>query len=337
MPSRRTRLKGLGLGLAVLLSITGAACGDDDDEAEDTATTTAEAGKAVVDIEMKDYAYTVSGALTEGGTIRAKNTGKEIHMITVSKFKPGKTVADLVKAFQEAPEGEDEDETTTTSAARGATTTSAGAEGEEGEEEEDDPTAEVVDEVDKQGGAGIFSPNAPAVELTGGGLEPGDYALMCFVNVEGDNETPHVARGMVATLKVVKGTAPTPTADATYKIEQGKAITGPTTLTAGRHVLKLEATGTNAGDLEPVLFKPNPGKTFAEADRLFDSWDEGLPKGAVSQIPGLLLVAMFDFGGQTTQYIATDFTPGTYNLAAQDTDVDDAPNQPKEFITIKVT
>ena len=338
MLSRRTRHRGLGLGLAIVLSITGAACGDDDDEGEDTATTAAAAGSPTVDIEMKDYAYAVSGTLTEGGTIRAKNTGKELHMITVSKFKPGKTLTDLIeenkKAF--AAGGEDDEATTTSVAGAGGNTTTSGAAGEEGEEEEE-PESEVVDEVKVQGGSGIFQPGAPAVELTGHGLEPGTYALQCFINVEGTQDL-HVAKGMLATLRVVKGTAPAaPTADATYKIEKGKAITGPTTLTAGRHVLKLEATGTGAGDLEPALFKPNAGKTFADANRVFESWDEtGVPKGGVAMIPGLLVAALFDLSGQTTYYVATDFTPGTYFLVASDTDVEKQPDTPKELITIKV-
>jgi hypothetical protein len=327
-----TRVRTLLVPLLLLASFV--ACGGDDDgddAAEDSTTTAAPAGQAVVDIEMKDYAYAVNGTMLEGGTIRAKNTGKELHMITVSKFKPGKTLTDLVAAFQGGG-----DEATTTSVLSGRGTSSTAAGGAENDGEEDDPTSDVVDEVDAQGGAGIFQPNAPAVELTGGGLEAGDYALMCFINVEGE-DTPHAAKGMVGTLKVVKGTTPPPpTADATYKFEKGKAVSGPATLTAGRHVLKFEATGANAGDLEATLFKPNPGKTFADADKLFDGWEEGLPKNAVSQIPGLIAVALFDFGKQTTLYVATDFTPGTYTLVGQDTDEKDAPSNPKEQISIKV-
>lgn len=324
------------LALAVVLGVGMVACGDDDDEAADTTTTAAPKGEAVVDIDMTDYAYTVSGALTEGGALRVKNTGAEMHMIGVGKLKPGKTITDLAAAFQQMSqggEGEEEGEGTSTTA---SATTAPGSE--EEHEEGDDPTSEVIEEVEVQGGQGIFQPGGPAVEISDTGLSAGDYALVCFINVAGEQEI-HAQRGMVAALKVVDGTAPAaPTVDATYKLEKGKAVTGPATLTAGRHVFKLEGTGEGAGDLEPTLFRLNPGATLQQADRVFKSWDEtGIPKNGVSQIPGLVVFGLFDIGERASLTVATELTAGTYYLIADDTDDDDEAFPPKELIKITVT
>lgn len=54
-----------------------------------------------------------------------------------------------------------------------------------------------------------------SVELTVPNLQPGTYALVCFIPGEGEG-TPHFAQGMVGQLDVVAGQAPAPpTADAT--------------------------------------------------------------------------------------------------------------------------
>lgn len=329
--------------LIVVLALLGlvlAGCSDDDEptvssDGETTSTaggSTAPEGKDAVAITMGDYSYAVDGALKAGGTLKMTNAGKEFHMVGVGKFKEGKTLADLQAALSQPPPGADEgggdDQTSTPTAEAPA-----------GDEEGDgaDPTADVVDEVELPVGS-IFGPGQGA-EITVPDFGEGEYALICFIPTEGDPEqTPHFAKGMVNTLTVTDEKAPEPTADATYAMAAGKAVTGPATLTAGRHVLKVTVSGDGSEELEPTLVKPDAGKTIADMDRAFDSlFQAAMPANAADKIPGDLVVGAFDFGPAKAVYLTVDLTPGTYTLSGQDTDDEDAPSDPVEKILIKVS
>lgn len=337
------------MALVAIAALGMAACGDDDEETETTTPTTARAqGSASVTVDMTDYAYSVSGPLTAGGTLRVANRGVEFHMMGVAKFKPGKTLADLQTALREAggpPGGEGGGAPTTTSG--GATTTTArgsststtagggagGGEGEGGGEE--DPTAEIVEEL---GYPGNFMSPGESVEITAPNLTPGTYAFVCFLPTEGEG-TPHFVKGMINQLEVVEGTAPTlPTADATYRIAPGRAVEGPATLPAGRHTLKIEAA-SGSNQLEPSLGRLNPGTTRAQADaafeRLFET-DEPPPKGAANMIPAQLVLGAFDLEGVSSFYVTLDLKAGNYVLDAEDTDVENPPSPPRETINIRV-
>lgn len=321
-----------------LLGLVLAGCSDDDEptvSAGDNTTSTAAAaveGEDSVSVVMSDYSYAVSGPLKPGGTLRMSNAGKELHMVGVGKFKEGKTLADLQAALSQPPPGA-ESGAAEEGAAEGE------GEGEAGDEEgESDPTADVVDEVELPVGS-IFGPGQKA-DITVPDFGEGEYALICFIPTAGDPEsTPHFAKGMVNTLTVAGDKAAEPTSDATYTVEEGKAIKGPATLTAGRHVLRIDATGEGSGDLEPVLVKPDTGKTIADMDRAFDALfeTETVAVDAVDKVPGDLIVGAFDLGETKTMYLGVELTAGTYTLAAQDTDGDDAPSDPVEKILIKVT
>jgi hypothetical protein len=351
MQRRRLRFPVLVLSVCSLFGLT--ACGDDDDDAATDASTTTEAdsevaeGATSVDIDMKEYAYVVSDDLVVGGTLNISNTGEEFHMMALGKFKPGKTLDDLRAAFSGPPDGGEEGAEGDTSTTAGDTTTSGvgnsdtsttaaqGGEG-EGEGEGEDPTAEIIDEVGLPGN--LVGPGQ-SFELTVPGLEAGEYALMCFIPVEGDEEgTPHFAQGMIAQLNVVDGDSPAaPVPDATYRAVPGQPLEGPATLEAGKRVLAIETTD-EGGDLEPVLLKPDEGKTFADIDRVFDETfsGESLPEGAADLVPGDLIAALFDFGETRTVYLGVELEPGTYELAAPDTDAEDGPDLPPERIVITV-
>ena len=242
------RFAGL-LALSLLMATGVAACGDDDSATDTTSTTSARAqGSPVVSIEMTDFAYSVSGPLTAGGSLRISNTGKEFHMLGVGRLKPGKTLADLQKALAESPGGPGGEETGPTTTAAGATTTTArgattttvagattttaagattnttGRQGGEGGGEQANPTAEFIEELGFPGN--IMSPGQ-TVEVSVPNLTPGTYALICFIPTEGSG-APHVAMGMINQLEVVTGAAPPePTSDATYRLAPDKAIEGP--------------------------------------------------------------------------------------------------------------
>lgn len=288
--------------LAVLVAAGGlAACGDDDEEAGGPTG----AGAGTVDIDLREYAFGVGGPLTAGGTLRVRNSGREFHMIGIGKLRSGKSLADFRAALEEVMSGGDE----------GAL----------------DAVAE------EQSQPGLIVGPGSTVEVTAPGFGAGRYALVCFLNVEGE-ETPHAARGMIAALDVVAGKAPMPRPDATYVGRKGRAVAGPTSLKAGRHVLAIEAAGEGAGDLEPGLVKLNPGVTPEQFVKATNELVSGpLPKGAAAKMPGALLADPFDFGSARRVYLALDLGPGRYLLAVRDTDVASQAGVPVEHVVITVT
>lgn len=303
MTSRRRR-SATALSLLTVAALGLAACGGDDDD-NDSATNTTRSGGTVeaqdAEVTMVEYAYQVSGQLGSNGTLRVKNAGAEFHMMGLGLIKPGKTFADAQAAL-------------------------------ESEDEADD--AAVVEQI---GMPGHFIGPGGEAGITARDLTPGNYVMVCFVNVEGE-EMPHFARGMIGELEVVDSDAAAPEADATYVASKGKPVTGPASLTAGRHTLKIEHTGEGGGDLEPGIYKLNEGATaqqFGEAMAVFDQGP--LPKGAAGKIPGQIVVSMFDFGDRPSIYLDVDLEPGTYILVANDSDVEDAPVVPAELIQISVS
>ena len=360
MQRSHRRFAGL-LALSLLMATGVAACGDDDSATDTTSTTSARAqGSPVVSIEMTDFAYSVSGPLTAGGSLRISNTGKEFHMLGVGRLKPGKTLADLQKALAESPGGPGGEETGPTTTAAGATTTTArgattttvagattttaagattnttGRQGGEGGGEQANPMAEFIEELGFPGN--IMSPGQ-TVEVSVPNLTPGTYALICFIPTEGSG-APHVAMGMINQLEVVTGAAPPePTSDATYRLAPDKAIEGPATLTAGRHTLRFEAA-PGSQQLEPGLPLLNPGTSLPQfvqsLDTLFES-EEGPPPGAAAQVPGQVVFSGFDLEDVTSFYLTVDLKPGNYYIVANDTDVENPPSPPVELLNVTVS
>ncbi|HEX2046756.1 MAG TPA: hypothetical protein VHF27_03270 [Acidimicrobiales bacterium] len=342
------------LMLAAVVAMGTAACGDDGDE--ESAPTTTEAtvapvqGAPLVTIDMVDHAFQVSGPLTAGGTLRISNRGSEFHMIAMGRFKPGQTLGDLQRVLAEAAAGPAgggatttsttaratttttaRGATTTTTARTGATTSTTGLAG----EQEQDPTAEIIDEVGLPGG--FMGPNE-SVEVTVPSLQPGTYALLCFVPTEGEG-TPHFAKGMVAQLEVVAGAAPPPpTADATYRVAPGRAVEGPTTLTAGRHTIMFEAA-PGSEQLEPSIARLNAGTTFARLNTALENLFEGdtpPARGAAGRIPGQVVFGGFDLRDVTTFYLTAELRAGNYVIVASDTDQATS-GTPREIINVRVT
>jgi hypothetical protein len=288
------------MSLFALAGLALTACGDDD-------TTTAKGVEADVadvadaTVEEHEYAYEVTGTLPSGGTLRVRNTGKEFHMMGLGKLKAGKTFDDAKAALFSDDQADD---------------------------------GLVYDQVAMPG---HFTAPGSDVRVTLPSLEPGTYMMACFINVAGE-ETAHFTRGMVNQIEVVAGDARAPKPDATYVASKGKAMTGPATLKAGRRVLKIEAAGDGAGDLEPGIFMINPGTTVEQFGEALKFFDEGpLPVDAASRVPGRIIIGMFDFGDQPAVYLDVDFDPGSYVLTAEDSDVENTPTVPVEMIQITVS
>ena len=118
----------------------------------------------------------------------------------------------------------------------------------------------------------------------------------------------------------------------------GKAVEGPATLTAGRHVIKFEAAA-GSGQLEPTIARLNAGATFSSLDKaisnLFES-DKPPAKGAAMKLPGQIVFGGFDLMAINEFYVAVDLKAGNYIIAANDTDVPTT-GTPKELISVKVS
>ena len=361
---RRNRRSFLLFTVAAVLALGMAGCGgdDDDDEAtppQQTAPTQTQApqGSDSVTLEMSDHAFRVSGPLTAGGTLRISNVGRELHMMAMGKLKPGKTLADVTAALAEQGEGGGGgggggQPTTTASALGAATTTTAGsgttttragattttsAQGQgQGGQEEQDPFAEILDELGLPGG---FMSPGQSVEVTVPTLQPGTYALLCFIPTEGEG-APHFAKGMVGQLEVVPGpTPPQPTADVTYRLAPGQPPQGPATLTAGRHTIRFEA-GPGSEQLEPGLARLLRGATFSDLDREFTEFFEGEeppPRGAAANASGQIVFAGFDMLDTPAFYLTANLEPGDYVIVAEDTDPEDRPRPPRELLNVRVS
>jgi hypothetical protein len=333
-----------------LLALGLSACGDDDDEAgQDTATTEAEAtGPNVLTIKETDYAFTLNGTAREGWlTLDIENTGKEWHMVSFSKFKAGKTTADVIKAFQEQGGGEAGATTSTTAAARATSTTAGTGTTAGGDEEGQDPFAEVFEE-EEYGAPGGFQYPGSRYKVTTNKLDAGKYAVMCFIPTEGEG-TPHVAKGMIASLDVrdVRTPAPEPTESAqTFTLAKGKAPTGPTTLPAGDVTFKV----TGDAEHEFTVYQPKAGATYSQIDAYFDrTFGEGEDsppptKGAAAAAPVTFLGNVFDFESGDTVYVTVNLKPGTYQIGctlAEGDDDDDESNDVdhglKELLRVTVT
>jgi len=304
------RIATIGRLALVLLLAAGAlvACGDDDDSTaasgDDGGSTTTAAssddGKADASIDLHEYAYTVKGNLRAGGTIHFENSGKEFHMAGFAKLKDGKTYDDAVAALK--TDSEDDDAAT----------------------------------YDQVAMPGAFLGPGGSADVTVPELAAGEYVFACFLNVEGE-DTPHFLKGMTGQITVSADKAPTPTADVTYEVSKGKAVTGPDKLSAGHHVIAVHRDST--GDaLEPSIVKLDDGTTVEELGKAFAEFENGpLPKGAAAKIPGDIVIGEFDFGATETVYFGVDLVAGKYVLTSDDSDVENAPEVPVERIEITVS
>jgi hypothetical protein len=133
-------------------------------------------------------------------------------------------------------------------------------------------------------------------------LEPGNYALICFIpSADG---MPHFAKGMVRPLTVTASTdpsAPAPEADIVMTLND-YSFTTSKPITAGKHTIKIENSGTQSHEL--LLARLAPGKKAEDVP----VWAEkpvgpppAEPIGGVPAIPN-----------GTTAFITANFTPGDY-------------------------
>lgn len=221
---------------------------------------------AIVTVHASEFAFAAPKSVSAGTiTFRMVNDGKQLHHVAIVKLLNGKTVDDFMAAMKKPGP----------------------------------PPAWIV----AVGGPNAVVPGQSTdATLT---LEPGNYALVCFIPSPGD-PTPHVMKGMISALTVTPGSAPSVNVPADVNIRMSDyrfALSKP--LTAGRHVIKV--TNDAAQDHEVLFVKLPPGVTAAGVAEWVEAGMKGpplaMPMGGVSPIAR---------GRSNT--IALDLTPGTYGM-----------------------
>jgi hypothetical protein len=133
-------------------------------------------------------------------------------------------------------------------------------------------------------------------------LEPGNYALICFV--PSPDGTPHFAKGMVRPLTVAPSSdasAAPPSADIDITLDN-YSFTTSKPITAGKHTIKIQNNASQSHEL--MLARLAPGKKAEDVP----AWAEkpvGPPPGEpIGGVPALTKGA--------TAYVTVNFTPGDY-------------------------
>ena len=218
----------------------------------------------VVRVTGEDFRFDAPDIIPAGLTeFRFLNKGPALHHLAILKLTGGKTVEDLRAALAN-PE----------------------------------PPPVWVKE--------LGGPNAPAPGLEANAtlmLEPGNYALICFVDIGGP---PHFAKGMLRPLRVVpaKGaSAPRPRADVTMKlVDYSYKLSSP--IRTGTRTIRVQNVGKQHHEVELVQLAPSAtAADFMKWMEKMEGPPPGKPLGGVAGMePGM------------SEYFTADFTPGNYAL-----------------------
>lgn len=216
----------------------------------------------VVEIRGDEYAFVMPKEI-EGGwtTMQLTNTGNEMHEVAIVRLDGGRTLTDLKRSLSD-PASEEQEPPSWMTVRAGIPTVAPGE------------TAALTQE-----------------------LEPGRYALICFI--DGPKGRPHFVDGMLSVIDVEgDGGAETPKADAT--LELGKGLTAPV-LEAGERTLQLRNVSDDDSGLFLVSYKP--GKTLED----LGEWGGGGMKGPA---PGSLHGGAIDVPPHSSVYVTYTFEPG---------------------------
>ncbi len=151
---------------------------------------------------------------------------------------------------------------------------------------------------------GVNPPDPGAQTRTTFAIEPGDYAVVCFVDIP--DHVPHLMKGMARALTVTASDAPAaapPTEDLTLTLaDYSFSFSAPPT--AGRHVVKVVNGGPQPHEV--VIFRLKPGMGMADFQRWGETFEEPVP---VDFLGGPANMAV----GQEA-WVPVDLTPGDYIL-----------------------
>ncbi len=222
-------------------------------------------GANVVTVTAGDYAFEAPAEIPAGLTaIRLVNQGPSLHHIQLMRFEEGKTLDDFLAAMKG--------------------------------EGPPPPWARPA------GG-----PNPPEVGDTTTSieaLEPGNYALICFIPaVDG---MPHVMKGMSRPLKVTGPSRPAavePEADIVVTlVDYDFKLSKP--LTAGKHTIRVDNAGQQPHEI--AIVRLNPGKKPAD----FATW--GMKP--VGPPPATIHGGLAGIMPGSHSFIEVDLPPGEYGL-----------------------
>ncbi len=272
------------LGCIALGALTLAGCtGKTERGADSAADTTAAAAPTspapnVLTVTANEFAFTAPDQVPAGmTTIRLVANGKELHHVQFVKLDSGKTVDDYVQAVGKAMKGEAP------------------------------PPAWATD----YGGVNPPVPGGTA-EITQQ-LEPGSYALVCFV--PGPDGVPHIAKGMSRAITVTPSTAPTapePKSDIALNLADYTFNATPA-LAAGKHTIRIENTAQQTHEV--ILVRLAPGKRVEDLAKWIDHMQGPPPAEPLGGVPGIA-------PGRHV-FMTVDLTPGEYGLLCEVPDAKD--------------
>jgi hypothetical protein len=151
----------------------------------------------------------------------------------------------------------------------------------------------------------LGGPNAPDAGTEANAtmmLRPGNYALICFVDIGGP---PHFAKGMIRPLRVVpaRTVASAPKADVTMNlVDYNFKLSTP--IKAGARTLRVHNSGAQPHEVE--LVQLNSGVTLGEFMKWMEKMEGPPPGKALGGIAGMV--------PGMTEYFTANFTPGNYAL-----------------------
>jgi hypothetical protein len=134
-------------------------------------------------------------------------------------------------------------------------------------------------------------------------LEPGNYALICFVDIGGP---PHFTKGMLRALRVVPSAGAVgaaPKADVNVDLfDYNFKVSSP--IRAGNRIIKVHNIGKQVHEVE--LIQMAPGATVPQLLAWLGKM-EGPP-------PGKALGGVAGMEKGMSEYFSADFAPGNYVL-----------------------
>jgi uncharacterized cupredoxin-like copper-binding protein len=265
--ARNTRL----LSLAAVIALAGCTAREAPQTADSTVTATATTPAApnVVEINASEYKFEAPDQVPAGLTMfKLNDTGKELHHATLIKLDSGKTFNDLMEGMKNMKPGTP-------------------------------PPGWVI----PAGGPNAAAPGASSNLITV--LEPGNYAIVCFIpDARG---VPHVAHGMAKALTVTPNASANmsePNADITVILKDYQFdFSQP--LTAGKHTLKIVTAPGQPH--EYTFFQLMPGKKADDIPKYVEAGMKGPP-------PGVPIGGVAAMSAGNTAYYEVDLKPGDYAI-----------------------
>jgi hypothetical protein len=254
-----------------------AGCAKSDNKAADSAATAAAptpapaaaaaaaAAPNMVTFTAKEYSFDGPDTIPAGLTMfHLTDAGKEMHHLQVIKLDQGKTFTDLQAALK------------------------AGG----------PPPAWMI----PYGGVNPPAPGATTTAMQV--MEPGNYAVVCFV--EGADHVPHLAKGMARPLTVTaspNANMTEPTADVTLTLND-YSFTLSKPLAAGKQLIKVENAAAQSHEV--VLVQLAPGKTIEDVGKWVTDMKGPPPGKPIGGIPG--------FPKGKNAFFEATLEPGDYGM-----------------------